>query len=76
MTEMYTENFAFLLFRVLQLFAHGFAIVLKSNLLTNRLTNFPICITVSFHSSENLKKHILQNKSSLPAAVNLFKVIS
>ena len=73
---MYTENFAFQLFIVLQLLAREFVIVLKSNLLTNRLTNFRICITVSLHSSEILNKHILQNKTTLPASVYLFKVTS
>ena len=76
MTEMYTENFVFQLFLVLQLFAREFVIVLKSNLLTNRQTNFRICITVSLHSSEILNMHILQNKAAFPARVYLFKVIS
>ena len=72
MIDKYTENFALQLFIDLQLLARDFVIVLKSNLLTNRLTNFCICITVSLHSLEILNKHNLQNTATLSASIYLF----
>ena len=72
MIDKYTENFALQLFIDLQLLARDFAIVLKSNLLTNRLTNFCICITVSLHSLEILNKRNLQNTATLSASIYLF----
>ena len=61
---------------VLQLFGREFVIISKSNLLTNRQTNFHICITVSLNSSRISNKHVLQNKATIPTSIYLFKVTS